>query len=161
MLPLPTRPPVWTTTCATQPIGASYVMDARVAVWFATLDARDLYLSSLVIGEIRAGLERVRPRDSTFAATLEIWLDRLQTQFSARIWPVDVAVAERWGRLQAGRTLPVVDGLLVATALHHGATLVTRNHPDIATTGVAWYDPFSGLGAAPVAAAAASSADPG
>ena len=120
--------------------------DARVAAWFSALDARHVYLSSLVVGEIRAGLERVRPRDPIFASALEAWLTRLQGDFAERILPVDAGVAECWGRLQIGRTLPVVDGLLAATALHHGLTLATRNHADIATTGVLWYNPFSGLG---------------
>ncbi|MBM4343532.1 MAG: PIN domain-containing protein [Deltaproteobacteria bacterium] len=70
----------------------------------------------------------------------------MQRDFADRIWPVDVAVAERWGRLRQRRALPSLNGLLAATALHHGAMLVTRNHAEIAATGLARYDPFDGAG---------------
>jgi predicted nucleic acid-binding protein len=55
-----------------------------------------------------------------------------------RLLDIDRGVADRWGRVQAsaGRTLPVIDGLLAATALQHDLTLVTRNDED-----------FQGLGA--------------
>ena len=115
--------------------------------WFGTLDVRQVYLSALVVGEIRAGLERVRPRDPAFAAALEVWLVQLQRGFAEQIWPVDVRVAQRWGQLHTGRTLAVVDGLLAATALEYGATLATRNQADVAATGVRWYDPFTATGA--------------
>jgi len=56
--------------------------------------------------------------------------------------PVDVRVAEEWGRLSAVRPSSVVDVLLAATALVHGLTLVTRNVRDVQWTGVAWLNPF-------------------
>jgi toxin FitB len=57
--------------------------------------------------------------------------------------PVDSAVAETWGRLNAAAPLPVVDGLLAATALVHDLTLVTRNVADVERTRVAVLDPFA------------------
>ena len=39
--------------------------------------------------------------------------------------------------------LPVIDGLLAATALVHGWTLVTRNTADVASTGVHLLNPFT------------------
>jgi hypothetical protein len=66
-------------------------------------------------------------RDPRGAGDIERWLDDLRRLFADRLLPVDAAVAERWGELAgAGRTLAVIDGLLTATALVHGLTLVTR-----------------------------------
>lgn len=118
--------------------------DPKVLAWFAQLPASDVFLSALVVGEIRAGIERVRPRDPAFAMMLQAWLDQLHGQFSERIWPVDAQVADIWGRLTVVRTLPVVDGLLAATALAHDATLATRNVAHVAQTGARWFDPFAG-----------------
>lgn len=63
---------------------------------------------------------------------------------AGRILPVTQAIAERWGRLNVPDPLPVVDGLLAATALEHGLILVTRNVRDIERSGVRWLNPFSG-----------------
>jgi predicted nucleic acid-binding protein len=117
--------------------------DAGVAAWFAAAASDELYLSVLVIGEIRRGIERVRRRDAAAAASLERWLTRLGSDHEDRILPVDRAVAEAWGRLDAAGSLPTVDGLLAATAEVHGLTLVTRNTRDFARTGVPCLDPFA------------------
>jgi predicted nucleic acid-binding protein len=59
-----------------------------------------------------------------------------------RILPVDESVAEEWGRLSVPDLVPVVDGLMAATAKIHGLTLATRNVRDVARTGVACVNPF-------------------
>jgi hypothetical protein len=59
---------------------------------------------------------------------------------------VDRGVAERWGRMKAVRSMPVVDALLAATALTHDLTLVTRNCRDVGHTGVDILNPFSADG---------------
>lgn len=117
--------------------------DARVTAWFAEVDAGDLFLSSLVVGEIVAGVERVRRRDRRAVAAYDAWLDELRTAFADRIVPVDVRVAEEWGRLNVPDPLPVVDGLLAATAKVHDWTLVTRNGRDVERTGVRLLDLFT------------------
>ena len=103
---------------------------------------RGLYLSVLVIGEIRKGIERVRPKDNSKANALETWLVAVYRAFAERILPVDRAVANAWGRLNASRPLPVIDGLLAATAKIHHMTLVTRNTAEIADLGVHILNPF-------------------
>jgi hypothetical protein len=113
-----------------------------VRAWFAAVDDGDLFTSVLVIGEIRRGIASIRRRDREGAAALEQWLSRLTELFSDRILPIDVAVADRWGALNVPDPLPTVDGLLAATALMHGLTLVTRNTRDVARTGVTLIDPF-------------------
>lgn len=114
-----------------------------VAEWYAATPADELYLSVLVIGEIRHGIERLRARDATAAGVYDRWLDRLRADFADRVLPVDLAVAEEWGTLNASRPLPVVDGLLAATAPAHGLTLVTRDVSQLAGAGVQVLDPWA------------------
>jgi hypothetical protein len=116
--------------------------DARVLRWYESVADSDLYLSVLVLGEIRRGLERTRSRDTTQAAVLERWLREVRDAFGARVLPVSQAIAEEWGRMNALRPLPTVDSLLAATAKVHGLTLVTRNVADVADTGTECLNPF-------------------
>lgn len=117
--------------------------DPGVARWFSSVPADELFLSVVVVGEIRQGIERLARRDPDQAAVLEQWLRRLVRVYADRIVPVTAEVAEAWGRLNVPNPVPVVDGLLAATALVRGWTLVTRNTADIACTGVRLLDPFS------------------
>ncbi|MCC7375833.1 MAG: type II toxin-antitoxin system VapC family toxin [Verrucomicrobiales bacterium] len=119
--------------------------DAAVREWFADSSRGELYLSVLTLGEIRSGIERIRSRDVAAAEALDSWLSRVTTEYSDRILPVDEAVAEAWGRFHPGRPVPVIDGLLAATALVHDLVLVTRNDSDVRSTGVRWLNPFSGM----------------
>ena len=116
--------------------------DPNVARWYEKIDDVSLYLSVLVIGEIRSGVERVRAKDTKKANALEQWLIAVDKAFGERILPVDRAVANVWGRLGANRPLPVIDGLLAATAKIHRMTLVTRNIDDIADLDVSILNPF-------------------
>jgi toxin FitB len=84
--------------------------DRRVAVWYASIADEDLFLSTLVLGEIRKGVELARMRDPDKAAALEQWLGQIEAAFGGRVLGVDGAVADRWGRISAIRPLPVVDG---------------------------------------------------
>jgi toxin FitB len=116
--------------------------DRHVAAWYASIDDGELYLSVIVTGEIRRGIELARRRDPAKADALERWLDAVDAAFGDRILPVDRDVAETWGRMNAERPLPVIDGLLAATAKVHGMTLVTRNAADVAHLGVNVLNPF-------------------
>ena len=115
----------------------------RVLGWFQSVDGAALYLSVLVIGELRQGVERLRRRDPPAAAKLDRWLHELIDRHADRTLPVDAAVADRWGRLNVPDPIPAVDGLLAATALVHSLTLVTRNVRDVRSTGVRHLDPFA------------------
>jgi predicted nucleic acid-binding protein len=117
--------------------------DARVVAWAEGADPLDLHVSVLAIGEIRQGIERLRNRrDDRQADILEAWLTRLKRDFSARLLPVSTAIAERWGRLNAARQLPEIDGLMTATAVEHGLTLVTRDTGMLREAGVRLLDPW-------------------
>ena len=116
--------------------------DPHVRAWFAALPPDGVYLSVLVIGEMRRGVERIHRRDARSARALGTWLERIVRTHSGRILPIDQATAQIWGRFDVTQPVPVVDGLLAATALIHGLTLATRNVKDVARTGVTCVNPF-------------------
>ena len=113
--------------------------DPSVAAWFGAQDPEALYLSVLTVGEIERGIALLRAgRKKTALAS---WLATLRSTYTERILPIDATVATIWGRLAArverrGEAVGVIDGLIAATALHYGYTVVTRNVTDFADTGV-------------------------
>ena len=112
--------------------------------WFSQRPAGTLYLSVLTLGEIRKGIEAV-PHPPRRLVLLD-WLEtELPAFFAGRILPIDAAVADRWGRIvaQAGRPLPAIDSLLVATAAQHGLILVTRSLRDVQGFGVQVLNPWA------------------
>lgn len=119
---------------------------AGVTEFLGTTSALQLAISVLTIGEIRKGV-MVLPAGRR-RSRLEEWLSfSLVRQFTGRVLAVDEAVSLAWGRLSAegrrsGRRLPVIDGLLLATAQAHGLTLVTRNERDCADRGVPVLNPW-------------------
>jgi len=116
--------------------------DAGVVSWFAEVRDEEIHLSVLTVGEPRLGINRIQRRDGDAARVLDRWLRGLVEGFSARLLPIDRAVAEEWGRMNAAHPLPVIDTLLAATAKIHGLAVVTRNTKDIARTGVHCLNPF-------------------
>ena len=117
--------------------------DPAVKRWMKTVAGRDLYLSVLVVGEIRQGVERLRRRDPGQADVFESWLRRLRQEYAERILDVTPVIAEEWGRMNVPDPLPAVDALLAATAKVHGLTLVTRNTVDLRRTGARLFNPFA------------------
>jgi predicted nucleic acid-binding protein len=118
--------------------------NAAVVAWFADRPVATLYLSVLTLGEIRKGVDAVA--GATRRQRLVDWLQlELPAFFAGRLLPIDAAVADRWGRLQAaaGRPLPAVDSLLAATALTHDLVLVTRNVRDFAGLPVQVFNPWT------------------
>jgi len=120
--------------------------DRYVVEWMDATNEASLYLSVLTLGEIRKALAALP--QGTRRTRLETWLEiDLKTRFHGRILPVDGDVADRWGLLAAeakrkGKPLPVIDGLLAATALHHILTIVSRNASDFAGARVAVLNPW-------------------
>jgi predicted nucleic acid-binding protein len=114
-----------------------------VLTWFDQVPGEALFISVLTLGEIRKGIEALSDRGRR--EKLRLWLEHeLPAWFEGRALPVDLAVADRWGRLlaEAGRPLPTIDSLLAATALHHELRLVTRNARDFDYPGLEVIDPF-------------------
>ena len=116
--------------------------DPTVAAWWSSVAEDDLWLSPLVLGEIRKGVELARRRDPRKAEALEAWLTDVTSGFADRVLPVNTAVAEQWGRMNAIRPVPVIDALLAATAKVNGLTLVTRNVADVSGLDVDVLNPF-------------------
>ena len=120
--------------------------EPRVTDWMEATDESLLHLSVLTLGEIRRGAAQL-PQDKQ-RTQLETWLEvDLQARFARRILPIDAGVADRWGWICAeakrkGMTLPVIDGLLAATALHHNLTIVSRNVKDFVNTQVPVLNPW-------------------
>jgi predicted nucleic acid-binding protein len=114
-----------------------------VVAWFAKRPASTLYLSILTLGELRKGIEGAVSDERR-----RILLDWLETElphfFMGRILPLDLAVADRWGRMvaAAGRPVAAIDSLIGATAAHHGMSLVTRNVRDYAALGLDLINPW-------------------
>jgi toxin FitB len=118
--------------------------DAGVASWFDSVAPDSLFLSVLVVGEIRHGIESLARRDPAQAEIFERWLGQLVSGYGDRLIPITERIAQVWGRLNVPDPVPVVDGLMAATALAHDWTLVTRNVSDVRSTGVRLLNPFAG-----------------
>jgi|SRR5579859_2514838 len=116
--------------------------DPLVVAWYGTVTSAQLFLSVLTIGEIRLGIERLRRKDNTQADLLEQWLQGLRVAYRDHLIDVDTDVAEEWGRLNVPDQLPIIDGMLAASAKVHGWTLVTRNVADLGRSGVSVLNPF-------------------
>jgi toxin FitB len=116
--------------------------DAGVLTFLTAADTAGLFLSVLTLGELRKGVAARRRIDAVAADRLGIWVDSIETNFADHALPVDMAVARLWGELSAGRSLPVIDTLIAATAIVHRLTLVTRNTRDVELTGVPLVDPW-------------------
>ena len=117
--------------------------DANVACWADAVEAVDLYLSAVTVQELEMGVLLAERRDPPQGAVFRTWLEQhVLPAFSGRILPVDTAVAMRSAKLHVPNPRPVRDGLIAATALVHGMTVVTRNVVDFAPCGVALLNPW-------------------
>lgn len=116
--------------------------DSGVIAFLSAADAMGLFLSVLTLGELRRGVAAKRRSDPVASSQLGAWVDGIETSFADRVLPVDAATATWWGEFSAGRSLPVIDSLIAATAHSHGLTLVTRNTGDVESMGVPLLDPW-------------------
>jgi predicted nucleic acid-binding protein len=117
--------------------------DARVAAWQAAQNPQACFLSAITLLEIRLGIELARKRDRKQAEVWEAWLEqRVKPGFAGRILPVDHKVAEMCGRMHAERPGSFRDGLILATAVVHEVTVVTRNVKDFSGSGVRVINPW-------------------
>ena len=120
--------------------------DANVNRWVAAADPAKLFTSVLCLGEIRKGIELLAPGKKR--SDLERWIDAdLKGWFGSNLLPVTKSISNRWGILtaqaqQQGRPLGNIDGLLAATAVEHGLTIVTRNTRHFESLGVTFIDPW-------------------
>jgi len=117
--------------------------DANVAAWADSVNAADLYLSVITLQELEIGVLLAEHRDPKQGAVFRVWLNsHVLPAFEGRILPVDTAVALRSAKQHVPKPRPFRDGLIAATALVHGMTVVTRNLADFEGTGVAMLNPW-------------------
>ena len=117
--------------------------DPHVRSWFEDSSESEFWLSVLVVAELRRGVELIERRDPAGAAILRVWLESTIEDFSDFILPVSLAIGQRWALLSVPEPLPMIDGLVAATALEHDLTLATRNVSDVLRTGVDLVNPFA------------------
>jgi len=117
--------------------------DVGLLAWLADNQSEEFWLSVLVVGELRRGVELVRRRDDVSAAVLAHWLESVAADYGDRILPVTIGICEQWARITVPDPLPVVDGLLAATAIEHDLVLVTRNVADVGRAPVRVVNPFA------------------
>ncbi len=118
--------------------------EPKVLAWMAKNEAH-IYLSVVTIGEIRFGIERLT--EGKRKLRFQAWLERLNEIMSGRILSYNRATAHIWGQMQAamekeGELIPVVDGLIAATAQRNQLIVATRNTKDFEPSGVACVNPF-------------------
>ncbi|AOR81214.1 type II toxin-antitoxin system VapC family toxin [Novosphingobium resinovorum] len=117
--------------------------DANVVAWLDSVDAATFYLSAVTLMELELGILLMERRDPNQGARLRTWMDRhIVPEFAERTLPVDTAVALRCARLHVPNPCAERDGLIAATALVHGMTIVTRNVADFESTGVEIINPW-------------------
>ena len=119
--------------------------DPRVLAWFEAIPESDLHLSVLTIGEISKGCAKLH--DGERRRHLEAWLAGLRIEFSERVYAIDEETAEIWGRLsgeaeKVGSPVPTIDGLIAATAIRRGMTVVTRNEAHFVSAGARVFNPW-------------------
>jgi predicted nucleic acid-binding protein len=119
--------------------------DAGVASAIRDLDSDDLFVSAISIGEIVKGVALLA--DGQKKRLLQSWLQTLERHYGDRLLPIDLETCRMWGELtaaaqKAGRTIPVSDGLIAATARRHGLYIMTRNTGDFEPTGVPLLNPW-------------------
>lgn len=118
--------------------------DAKVVEWLRQHES-ELYVSTITIGEIRRGIERLP--EGKRKAKLRAWLQSLCDCLQGRILSFNTGTAHVWGQLKAtwekaGIVVPSLDSQIAATASRHSLVLVTRNTADFANTGIRTLDPF-------------------
>jgi toxin FitB len=116
--------------------------DPKVVEWL-TLHEREIAVDPIILGEIRFGISLLP--SGKRRARLERWFEGGIERIHCLSW--DAATGLRWARLLAelrtsGRSMPIKDSLIAATALVHGLAVVTRNRHDFEKAGVEIVDPF-------------------
>ncbi len=115
----------------------------QAIAWLNLPSSNPLHLSVISLGEIERGIVLAQRRDHGRAAKLSKWLSGLRAEYLDRVLPVDEKIALAWGKISATKERGDADGLIAATALVHGLTLVTRNVRDFENSGVTLINPWA------------------
>jgi predicted nucleic acid-binding protein len=117
--------------------------DERVMQFLLRHQQTRTYISVLTVGELWKGAAKKRRIHESASESLENWILETEQAFSGRVLSIDRETARLWGEWSSGRTRPVIDTLLAATAARHGLTLVTRNTADVADLPVRVVNPWT------------------
>jgi toxin FitB len=122
--------------------------NVSVSTWFRKAGDALLYISVITLGELQKGISKLQVVDAKRAAKIHDHIhDGIIRTYRDRILPIDLEIGMKWGELAGdlaakGETIPVADGLLAATALIHGLTVVTRNEKDFRKLDVKLVNPW-------------------
>lgn len=117
--------------------------DLNLAAWADSVEAALLFISVITVQELEIGVLLAERRDEAQGALLRRWLnEHVLPSFEGRIISVDTNIVVRSASLHVPDPRPFRDGLIAATALVHGLTVVTRNTHDFEPTGVALINPW-------------------
>ena len=123
-------------------VGAGHA-DPKVAQWAQSVQTASLFVSVITIQELEIGIQLALRRDSTQGELLRQWMNQhVLPAFEGRVLSVDLPVVQRSAALHVPNPRPVRDGLIAATALVHGLTVVTRNVADFQPCGVTLINPW-------------------
>jgi toxin FitB len=116
-----------------------------VVKWAIAADRAQLFISAVTVHELELGVLLVSRRDKRQGKMLRTWLDQsVLRAFEGRVLPIDVSVALRGASLHVPNPQPFRDGLITATAMVHGLTVVTRNVGDFQFPGLPVLNPWEG-----------------
>jgi predicted nucleic acid-binding protein len=94
------------------------------------------------MGELQAGVERVRQNDPAKAQEIEAWVDQLAE--SSHVLPMDTKCFREWGRLMEAKPARVMeDAMIAATARVNDLVVATRNERDFKRLDVRVLNPFA------------------
>jgi predicted nucleic acid-binding protein len=114
-----------------------------VLAWIESVDDAELYLSSVTIGEIQAGIELTREQDTAKAGAIERWLDQVCNTFN--ILSMDGPAFRRWAQLMHRQSDTLYeDAMIAAIATVHRLTVVTSDVSDFSRFDVPLLNPFTG-----------------
>ena len=116
--------------------------NSNVASWAEKESEKAHYISVLSLGEIRKGIELLRKKSPAGCISFEVWLQKIQSDYSNCTIAITSEIAGRGGELSALRPWSVIDSLLAATAIEHGLTLATRNTKDFEGLQISIVNPF-------------------
>lgn len=108
-----------------------------VLAWAASVPHNQHFISVVSVFEHEIGVLRLARKDPAQGATLRIWWDATRKAFSARTLPFSPVEAMRCAQLHVPDAMAFRDSMILATALTHGMTVVTRNVRDFQPTGSA------------------------
>ena len=112
-----------------------------VLAWIEHLQADQIYLSAVTIGELQTGVELTRRQNPAKAVEIERWVDQLAESF--QVLPMDTQCFREWARLMEGKTERLLEDVMIAaTARIHRLIVATRNEKDFAPLAVQVVDPF-------------------